>query len=152
MPIYMTLTETPVDPSHQDGAGNGDVPADAQDAGDRALERSYSRLFRDAFGRVLAREKRDLKAIQGAFGPVLFSIADTLAIELKHKAGAETQGFVAEDMGAMQKRAETWPRDPGDAQLALLDDGLASDELSRAIRALRIAVAREAATAKAKIQ
>ncbi|MDE2099263.1 MAG: phage portal protein [Patescibacteria group bacterium] len=141
MPINMTLADTPLDPNSQDGAGNGKKDGDPVD---ERYVRHYSRLFSDAFGRILNREKRDLKAISATFAPVLFSIRDGLfdlaAIELrvKGKPGAESDRFVAEYMGGMTERCSAWAADE------------AEKELRRSLRALRVAVFREAAALKAK--
>jgi HK97 family phage portal protein len=59
MPVNMTLTTTPVDPSHQDGAGNGEVPTGGGGGGSPAKRAAngpglaYGRMFRDAVGRAL---------------------------------------------------------------------------------------------------
>lgn len=157
MPINMTLADTPLDPNSQDGAGDGDKDAsadkDGKDAGkqeDKASARyfrHFSRLFRDACCRVLARNERDLKLIQRAFGPVLFSIRDAwfelaaMSLSLDAAPGQESDRFVAEYMGALQKRAAVWP----DSLANETTDG----ELRRAIAALRTAATREAAAIKA---
>lgn len=137
MPINMTLTDTPVDPTHQDGAGNGDVPdANAQD---RALALSYERLFRDAMGRVLARTdvaKRDLRCIQNAFAPILFSIRDSIARELKVTDLPQSVIFIGDYLSAMQKRTAEW------------NDSSADAELTRAIGAIRSVVLRDVAESK----
>lgn len=145
MPINMTLADTPLDPNHQDGDGDGDKPDDPAAA---RYIKHYSRLFRDAFGRVLARESRDLKLISGAFGPVLFSVRDAWfdmaasQLRVAAKPGADTDRFVGEYLGAMLTRAGDWKVESV--------DGTAEAELRRAIHALRIAAYREAATLKAK--
>ena len=148
MPVNMTLADTPLDPNHQDGDGDGDKPADAPAPEDNDLERQYFRVFRDCFGRLLAREKRDLKAVSAAFSPVLLSLRDasfyTAARQfaLDGQPGAETDRFVYEYLGAMEKRASGWT-------LASIDE-TAKAELARAIRALRVAAYREVASLKAK--
>ncbi|HLH36009.1 MAG TPA: phage portal protein [Alloacidobacterium sp.] len=141
MPINMTLTETPLDPNHQDGAGVGDKPDDQR-------MRPFSRIFRDAFGRIITRQQRDLKAIQMAFGPVLFSIRDAWfdvaaqSLQLDAQPGLESGKFVEEYLAAMQKRAAEWTAESAEETV--------SQELQRAVRALRIAAYREAASLKAK--
>jgi HK97 family phage portal protein len=151
MPINMTLVDTPIDPTHQDGSGKGDPGEDTAGETDQVADRyaqHFGRLFRDAFGRVLTRDKRDLKAISAAFGPVLFSARDGLfalaagQMRVKSKPGAETDSFLADYMGAMAQRAASWTdRDA---------DTTAASELGRAIRAIRVAAYREAASLKAK--
>src|SRR5579885_199840 len=145
MPINMTLAETPLDPNHQDGDGDGKKPEDP--ASERYFQH-YSRLFRDGFGRLLTREKRDIKAITSALGAVLFSVRDAwfdLAahdLRIVGKPGAETNKFIAEYCGGLAKRAADW----NDASA----DETSASELRRAIRALRVAAYREAASLKAK--
>lgn len=152
MPVNMTLTETPIDPTHQDGAGNGETdPEPGGDDEDPVGARyvvHYSRLFRDAFGRIVTREKRDSRTIAAAFGPVLFSMRDSLfdlaAMQLRFKAapGEESDRFVAEYMNALAIRAADWTADRAQKT--------APAELRRAIRALSVAAYREAASLKAK--
>jgi hypothetical protein len=146
----MTLVDTPIDPNYQDGAGNGNKPDKGKSDEDRSLFLAYGRLFADAFGRVLARstdDKRDLRCIQNAFSPVLFSLRDALAESSEDADRSETDKFIAEYMGAMQKRATSWPVEP--AAATYMTTACAA-EFDRAIRALRVAVARETATRKAK--
>lgn len=144
MPINMTLADTPLDPNTQDGAGHGDKPDPDEDPVGKRYVLHFGRLFRDAFGRILARDKRDLKLVSAAFGPVLFSIRDGVfdlaagELRLKAQPGAETDKFVAEYLGAMLARSSAWTAADGEK------------ELRRAIRALRMAAYREAASLKAK--
>lgn len=154
LPINMTLASTPLDPSSQDGAGKGDK-GDSSPASDQEDDKvagryiqHYGRVFRDAFGRILARENRDLRSVSAAFGPVLFSLRDglfdlaTLQLRVKGQPGAETDRFIADYLGGMVKRAAAW-----DAAGA---DEAAAGELRRAIGAIRLAAYREAASLKAK--
>lgn len=153
MPINMTLAQTPLDPSTQDGEGNGEPAAGGKKAQDedpiaKRYVRHYSRMFRDAFGRILCRETRDLRAISAAFGPVLFSVRDNwfdLAAQefrVKGEPGAESDRFIADYLGSLEKRAREWTTARADEDSAA--------ELRRAINALRIAAYREAASMKAK--
>jgi HK97 family phage portal protein len=151
MPINMTLTGTPIDPTYQDGAGKGEPPKEGNGGDDDPAAKRfidhYGRLFRDAFGRVCARRERDLKAIQAAFGPVLFSVRDAwfthAALQLRVAAtpGQESDRFIAEYCGALHKRAAAWTKESADST--------AEAELERAVRALRLAAYREAASLKA---
>lgn len=145
LPINMTLATTPLDPNHQDGAGNGDKPDDLP--AERYFQH-YSRIWRDAFARVLSRKEPDLRFISNAFAPVLFSVRDgwfdlaAMQLRCTAKPGAETDGFVAEYLGAMRQRVSAWSAE-GNVDTAAV-------ELRRAIQALRLASFREAATLKAK--
>jgi HK97 family phage portal protein len=149
MPINMTLAQTPLDPNHQDGNGDGDKPDDGKD--DPAAKRyiqHFGRLFNDAFGRVMARKERDSKLIISAFGPILFSIRDawfSLAashLRVEGAPGQESDRFIAGYCGSMQKRAASWSKESAEVT--------ANAELRRAVRALRLAAYREAASLKAK--
>jgi len=148
IPINMTLATTPLDPNHQDGAGNGDKPDGEDDPAAARYARHFSRLFRDGFDRILARDKRDFKLIAAVFGPVLFSVRDAwfeLAkghLRVAGKPGAESDRFIAEYLGGVAKRAVSWTAEAADET--------ADGELRRAIRAVRVAVYREAAALKAK--
>jgi len=146
MPVNMTLTDTPIDPTHQDGAGNGEVPPDpAKDTKDQKAKEGksyspgYSRLFRDAFGRILAREKADVREFTRVFGPVLWALVDGFEQEQRGKHGQETDRFVAEYIGAMQKRRADWQD----------TDECAAGELARAAKVIKIAVYRDCATQRA---
>jgi HK97 family phage portal protein len=155
MPINMTLADTPIDPNSQDGSGKGkkdgagdDEPSGNDDPVTGRYVQHYFRIFRDAFGRVLARDKRDSRAISAAFEPVVLCIYEGLfslaASEMRVKAadGANADRFIADYLGALTKRAAAWAA--GDADTA------AAAELRRAIRALRGVAYREAAGLKAK--
>jgi hypothetical protein len=147
-PINMTLTKTPLDPNHQDGDGDGKKPDDGGDAADGRYVKFFYRLFRDGFGRILARETRDEGAMSRALGPVLFSIRDAWfdqaarEMGISGKPGAETEKFVAEYIGALATRSAAWLKEAADSTC--------EQELRRAVRALRIAAYREVASLKAK--
>ena len=144
MPINMTLAETPLDPNHQDGDGDGEKP----DAEADRYARHFGRLFRDSFGRLLQRQNRDLRAITAAFGPILFSIRDawfgvaSSSLRVAGRPGTESDRFIGEYLGAMEKRASSWTVDTADST--------SGAELKRAIRALKLSAYREAASLKAK--
>jgi len=145
MPINMTLVTTPIDPTHQDGGGEGEVPQDP-------ATRAYSGVWRDAFGRLLTREKRDTQTFAACFGPVCASLAATfrmdaqsemrLSSESREQSAPEIDRFLADYYRSMEKRASDWSIEKADE--------LASAELTRAIRAIRVAVYRETAAIKAK--
>jgi hypothetical protein len=162
------LFETPALP----GAG-GDDQGDNEDAkpgatkdkagrarrGDRILitrvSRAYSRLFRDAFGRMCRRSQADEATFRQVFMPVLVSIGEELeqyAAQILDTAvnsdGIESSRFLAGYLGTMFHRfeGEEWPSANGSAQ------EICDRELSRAIRALAIEAYRNAATAAAKLE
>lgn len=156
MPINMTLADTPIDPNSQDGAGNGDKNGDKPDpAPDPKADPTsaryihhFGRLFRDAFGRVLVRDKRDLKAVSEAFGPILFSLRDAAfdlcagQMQFRGRPGEESDRFIAAYLGAMHKRAAAWTIDE--------EKPKCDAELSRAVIAMRMAAYREVGALKAK--
>jgi hypothetical protein len=100
----------------------------------------YSRLFRDAFGRVLSRDKLDSKAFHRAFSPVLFAIADMLQQQSdpEFRAGSPLHGdvakFVTDYIPVMHHRSSAWTLDKADK--------LSEAELERAINAIQDAVSR----------
>lgn len=138
MPVNMTLATTPINPQVQDGAGNG--------AGPEA--RVFERMFRDAFGRICARSRRDQSALLACFGPLLYCLRDLFKASALREmrvgecASDESDKFVLDYLGGMAKRAGDW--DAGD------EDRVCGAELERAGRALRVAAYREVASAKAR--
>jgi HK97 family phage portal protein len=156
MPINMTLVDTPIDPTHQDGAGNGDQdPADnkgqkADEKNSRPYVDLYFRMFRDALGRIAARDKVDLRVFTRAFGPVFWSLADVFAGEKRGKHGNETDKFIAEYLRSMQTRLLPGLR-PADFESTIDSQGddITRNELARAVKAVRIAVYRDIATQQA---
>jgi len=117
------------------------------------VSRVYSRLFRDAFGRISARSNLDLAAFRQVFLPVLVSIGE----ELEHYAAQmfpadlspdalSSSSFLAGYLETMLHRArnEKWAQANGNA------DSIAQKELLRAVRALAVEAWRNAATAAAK--
>jgi HK97 family phage portal protein len=153
MPVNMMDADNPIntnEPATDSGSTDG-AGTDKQDKGTNDVSRAlpiYSRLFRDAFGRVIARDKADLKAITRAFSPVLFASADLFYMEADAERSAgdqptqEISAFVADYVGGMVKRAAEWTAEKADAQSAA--------ELERSLRAIKIAVFRDVATEKAK--
>jgi len=117
------------------------------------LSRSYSRLFRDAFGRIAARSECDLKTFRRVFLPVLVSLGEELerhAAEMYGAApnsdGLEASRFLAGYLETMLHRSQQdkWAKANGNS------DAIAQRELVRAIRALAVETYRNAATLAAK--
>lgn len=108
--------------------------------------RAYSRLFRDAFERISGRDKIALRDFQKAFGPILTAVSEVIWQERSHGAddegglGPEVQQFIGDYLSGMYKRLEN----------SKIDDNLAAAELTRAVKALRVAVYRDIATTEAK--
>ncbi len=136
MPINMTLATTPLDPSSQDGAGNGKPDAK------RGL---MFRMFEDCAGRLAARDKRDLKAVEGIFG----SLLDAMHVDCRYDArremslgefpSKESDRAIADYLGGLRDR---WAAGVPAEQV--------EPEFRRAWNTIRIAVYREAGAAKAK--
>lgn len=161
------LFETPALPgageSEDEAPQQGDEkPAakkDKNSRGDRMLmariSRAYSRLFRDAFGRICRRSQADEPIFRRLFTPVLVSIGEELEQYAAQLLGAETSPdglegsrFLTGYLGTMFHRfqTESWPSANGSAH------EICDRELSRAIRALAIESYRNAATAAAKLE
>jgi phage portal protein BeeE len=162
------LFETPALPSNEPEPENDDAGDDKDEkpagvnnkkAGKRSellvsrISRIYSRLFRDAFGRIAARSEADLAVFQRTFMPVLTSIGE----ELEQLAapqfdaepdpdGLERSSFLAEYLRTMHHRStnEGWRAANGRA------GEICDRELQRATRALAVEIYRSAATRKAK--
>lgn len=135
-----------------DGADAGGKPARNQLVVNR-ISRAYSRLFRDAFGRISARSHVDIKGFRQVFLPVLVSIGEEFeqhAAQLLGTAadpdGLENSRFLAGYLETMLHRAqnESWATANGHS------DQICSRELKRAVRAIAVEAYRNAATAAAK--
>ena len=117
------------------------------------LLRSYSRLFRDAFGRICRRSDADLTTFRQVLMPVLVSLAEELE---RHTAAIfnaapspdalDSSKFLGGYLGTMFHRFETekWAQANGSA------DQICVRELNRAVRALAVESYRNAATIAAK--
>jgi HK97 family phage portal protein len=117
------------------------------------LSHVYSRLFRDAFGRVSVRSDVDMPAFRRAFLPVLMTIGEDLEQYAAQQLGAdaspdalETSKFLADYLQGMHERSqrEQWSSANGHSR------EICDRELARTIRALTVEIYREAATRRAK--
>lgn len=117
------------------------------------ITRSYSRLFRDAFGRISRRSSADVAVFRQTFMPVLVSMAEDLERHAAALFDAEpspdaldSSKFLAGYLGTMFHRFknEGWSTANGSA------DEICGRELARAVRALAIEAYRNAATSAAK--
>lgn len=138
MPVNMTLATTPLDPSSQDGAGNGQPAA----AGERAL---LFRMFEDCTGRIASRDRRDEVAFRLTFGAFLDA------------ARMAARSSAAQDLGISDFPFKEVDRASADYLAGLRDRwsaGVPTDqvetEFCKAWNTIRIATYREAAAAKAK--
>jgi HK97 family phage portal protein len=121
------------------------------DATPTAAERSmlgryttaYISIYRDAFGRLLKRDKRDFETVAALFAPVLRSIADVAqdtAMSQNHLTmmpSAALDRHVETVCRSLAKRAETYTAD--DAESAV------GTEFAKAVRSLVINIRRDAA-------
>jgi len=142
---------TPTD--NPNGDQTDDTPAsqagDASDAANRTLINrfitAYSPLFRDALGRVSAREKRDYEALSKAFSPVLQVISDeakrqaSTAFKLRKDFDAGTERLIRDHIKGMEKRASSWSKETAEET--------ATAEITKAVRALVFGMFREAGAA-----
>jgi HK97 family phage portal protein len=151
MPINMQLmgAEAP-----EGGADQGSVPGSTSSRkwdfiSQQRFLRPYSRLFRDAVGRIVARSKPDADAFRRAFLPVLGTVAGMLA----EMAGQEfncappaidESRFLLDYIEGMRARSADWR-----SQDSNLED-ISRFELTRAVKAILIEAYREAGTERAK--
>lgn len=108
----------------------------------------YLRVYRDAFGRLLAREKRDSGIISTLFSPVLHSIAELSASSYGAEISPEDSGtasVVKDVLAAFEKRVAKLPEKLTDEET----EALVAAEFTRAVRSIHINVTREVAAAKA---
>lgn len=117
----------------------------------KRLALAYSRMFRDAFGRVCARAESDPAVFRRAFLPIFFSIGEELdqlaSVEMSTEPDAqELEGsrFLSDYIAGMTRRFSEWKSANGNAT------EVAERELARAIRAIAIEVYRSVATRVAK--
>jgi hypothetical protein len=159
------LFETPALPGAAADSEEDDTEGDAGDGKPAKVKasrkrllakricRAYSRLFRDAFGRVAARSNLDLAAFRLIFQPVLASIGEELERHAAQMFSADlspdalsSSSFLAGYTETMLHRArnEKWANANGNA------DAISQRELVRAVRALAVEAYRNVATAAAK--
>lgn len=150
MPVNMTLVTTPIDPTFQDGAGKGATPPKPAPKND-PIRITHGRWFSDSFGRLMARESVDNRALMSCLMPVLGAIRDALVEEAVggisldesvELSTTESDRFLVKHLESMKSRSSDWTKENA-ASTSL-------DELSRAICSIRIAVYREVAVCKAK--
>lgn len=123
------------------------VPNAAERSALGNMTTAYLRLFRDAVGRTVQRNKRDLDAISTCFRPVLTSITEELERQQAAKWALpdgwnESQERILKDVfKSLEKRSAEWTAEQADE--------LTGQELTRTVRALLIAIGREAGAASA---
>jgi HK97 family phage portal protein len=113
-----------------------------------AYTRSFLTVYKDAFGRLSKRNKRDSATIDALFRPVLRSIADTALAEngvTERFDGDPADGYITDVVQAMTKRAAKWAETLPAEEI----DALMASEFTKAIRSIHINITREIAAAKA---
>lgn len=124
----------------QSGGDGGGKPAKPNQQGgkrDAEIKRYFAIFyptFRDALGRILAREKANQGDFQRLFGPVLIQIASAFSFRSDAEPGdmslsAPKEEFIREYIGFLAHRAKDWT--------AAKADEVATEELKRAIEVLR---------------
>jgi HK97 family phage portal protein len=104
--------------------------------------RGFSRVFRDAFGRIVRRDEADSEAFRMAFLPVLLSVADLICqrseVEEQLRDGEQIEylDFVRQYIEGMRSRLPQWKTANGEADI------VADQELGRAAGALKVQIYR----------
>jgi len=119
------------------------------------LSRAYSRVFRDAFGRVSVRSDVDQASFKRTFLPVFLSIGEELERFASQQFDAEPSADALEHSRFLSDYIETM-RDRAQREQWSAANGHFSEicqrELQRAVRALAVEIYREAATRQAKAE
>lgn len=110
---------------------------------------AYISIFRDAFDRIIKRDKRDLAAVSSLFTPVLRSIADASIVDAIAHYGAQGElkpdGYVDAACKTLAKRLQAL-----ESTTDLVE--FARAEFIRAVRSIHINTTRDAAAAMAEAQ
>lgn len=108
---------------------------DTGDATDNAVRNLFTRVFRDAFNRVIARDTRNEKVVLGAFNAPISAISDYFLMinDANFRSGsefpAEIDTFISGYLQSMTKRCATWNATESGAQC--------DAELTRAITEIK---------------
>jgi len=141
------ITDQPIGGPKPD-ADEDDAPTTSERSALTQYRSAYLAIYRDAFGRLMKRDKRDLAAVQGIFRPVMRSIATFAADSAMAKTGLQIQpdealfdGHIETVLRSMAKRAQSFTAEDIDA--------LAGAEFTKAVRSLHLNTHRDAAAASA---
>jgi HK97 family phage portal protein len=123
---------------------DSDLPDESSRTLIKRMSTAYSRLFRDAIGRVTSREKRDSEVIRRVFDPVLTTIADeairqakaTLRVAVDYKP--DVTGILRDVYRSIEKRAAAWTLESVDTNTEI--------ELTKAVKAILIGTFNDAAS------
>src|SRR5439155_1123076 len=108
--------EHPLSPQNLQGTNK----SNGEEGGGSSTERAaqvYWKVFRDAFGRTLNRDKADIKSLTATFGPAFYGLSDYLYMcaDPDFRAGNVLPDsiveFVVEYIGGMSKRRGDWTKD-----------------------------------------
>lgn len=161
MPVNMTLTTTPVNPTFQDGAGNGTVPGKGKDgktpapddvnAMDMSVVRRY---FVQSFTTLQTMcpdaSTRDLNVFTASFSVALSLLRDHIYSACRpdvysdaprnSSETSESSRFLSSYLISMSKRGAEWTE---------ITPELIAAEYNRAVKGIAVSVARELAVMKA---
>ena len=123
---------------------DSDLPDESSRTLIKRMSTAYSRLFRDAIGRVTSREKRDSEVIRRVFDPVLTTIADeairqakaTLRVAVDYKP--DVTSILRDVYRSIEKRAAAWTPESVDTNTEI--------ELTKAVKAILIGTFNDAAS------
>ena len=123
---------------------DSDLPDESSRTLIKRMSTAYSRLFRDAIGRVTSREKRDSEVIRRVFDPVLTTIADeairqakaTLRVAVDYKP--DVTSILRDVYRSIEKRAAAWTLESVDTNTEI--------ELTKAVKAILIGTFNDAAS------
>ena len=110
----------------------------------KRMNEAYLPLFRDALGRVSAREKRDYESISRCFAPILQTIADeairqsSSTFRLSPEQTVPTDKILRDAVKTLEHRSSDWTPTNLDTE--------ASAEFTKIVKSIVLGVYREAAT------
>ncbi|HEY5056222.1 MAG TPA: phage portal protein [Acidobacteriaceae bacterium] len=144
-------TESLQDQPIQDSTSGAALPTPAERSMLGAYTTGYISIYSDSFSRLLTRSKRDYETLSTLFRPVLRSIADAAMGRigaLPDPAGDIADLVINDALRAMAQRAAKWPATIPPADVP----AIANAEFVKALRAIHVKVARNAAAAKAVLE
>ena len=106
------------------GGGEGDdgpPPPSTDNAAELRGRFAYGflRLFQDATGRTINRDKKDTAFVQRVWLPTLTALAESMAsLNGKTELPAEVSGFLADYTGALAQRCTSWQKETSTATAA----------------------------------
>lgn len=146
MPVNMVPASSPL-PAASPNEDAPKKPANV-DKEDERYARAYRPMFQSVFSAIVARQNTDLDHFSRSFLPVLTALSEGIAMNSALFAGAEfnatpgdeTAEFIQSYVGGMHQRSAGWQADAAAME----------QELTRAVRAIKVVVYRDLATQAAK--